>query len=89
MVLTLVRDGIIGMPRAFELLATNPARLLGVDAGSLEEGQEADVILVDPEKPWVIDRRKMAATADNTPFDGQPTQGRVTALFKGGVQIGD
>ena len=87
MTLTLVRDEVIEMGRAFELLAGNPAKLLGVEAGALAEGCEADIALVDPEKPWVVDRRKMAATADNTPFDGQPTQGRVTALFKGGMRV--
>ncbi|QSB44398.1 amidohydrolase family protein [Tsuneonella flava] len=88
MTLTLVRDGIVDLPRAVELLATNPARILGVNAGSLATGYEADVALVDPERPWIIDRRKMAASAGNTPFDGQPTQGRVTALYKGGVAVG-
>ena len=87
MTLTLVRDEVIEMGRAFELLAGNPAKLLGVEAGALAEGYEADIALIDPDKPWVVDRRKMAATADNTPFDGQPTQGRVTALFKGGMSI--
>lgn len=85
MTLTLVRDGVIDLPRAFDLLAGAPARLLGVETGVLREGHEADVALIDPEKPWVVDSRKMEATAGNTPFDGQPTQGRVLALFKGGV----
>lgn len=88
MTLTLVRDGVIDMARAFDLLAAAPARLLGVKAGALAPGYEGDVALVDPEKPWVIDSRMMAATAGNTPFDGQPTQGRVTALYKGGVPLG-
>lgn len=87
MTLTLVRDGVIDLPRAFDLLAGAPGRLLGVDAGVLREGCEADVALIDPEKPWVVDSRKMEATAGNTPFDGQPTQGRVLALFKGGVAL--
>ena len=85
--LTLVRDGVIDLPRAFDLLAGAPARLLGVEAGALREGYEGDVALVDPEKPWVVDRRKMEATADNTPFDGQPMQGRVLGLWKGGVRV--
>ncbi|MEL7685605.1 dihydroorotase [Citromicrobium bathyomarinum] len=85
--LTLVRDGVIDLPRAFDLLAGAPARLLGVDAGVLREGHEGDIALVDPEKPWIVDRRKMAATADNTPFDGQPMQGRVLGLWKGGVRV--
>jgi dihydroorotase len=89
MVLTLVRDGAIPMERAFDLVSRNPARLLGVDAGELRAGAEADVALVDPDKPWVVDSRKMAASAGNTPFDGQPAQGRVTALWKGGQPVGD
>jgi dihydroorotase len=87
MTLTLVRDGAIDLPRAFDLLAAAPARLLGINAGVLAEGREADVALVDPEKPWVVSSERMAATAGNTPFDGQPTQGRVIALFKGGVAL--
>lgn len=87
MVLTLVRDEVIDLPRAVDLVAGAPARLLGVEAGALSVGYEADIALIDPEKPWIIDSRKMEATAGNTPFDGQPTQGRVTGLWKGGVRV--
>ncbi|RKF21059.1 dihydroorotase [Altericroceibacterium spongiae] len=87
MVLTLVRDGAIGMERAFDLIARNPAQLLGVQAGALVEGWEADIALIDPEKPWIVDSDKMEAAAGNTPFDKQPAQGRVTALWKGGVEV--
>ncbi len=85
--LGLVRDGVIDTPRAFELLATNPAVLLGVNAGRLEPGAEADLALIDPEKPWIVNSDKMAATAGNTPFDRQGVQGRVLALFKGGIPV--
>ncbi|MGI8943936.1 MAG: dihydroorotase, partial [Qipengyuania sp.] len=87
MVLTLVRDGVIDEARAFDLVAAAPARLLGFEAGALVEGHEADIAIVDPAKPWVVDSRMMEASAGNTPFDGQPVQGRVTALFKGGIAI--
>lgn len=87
MVLTLVRDEVIDWPRAVALVAGNPARLLGVEAGALAAGYEADIAVIDPDRPWIIQSAKMAATAGNTPFDGQPTQGRVTALFKGGVRV--
>jgi dihydroorotase len=86
--LTLVRDGVISTERAFDLVAGAPARLLGVEAGELREGAEADIALVDPEKPWVVDSARMAASAGNTPFDRQPVEGRVTALWKGGVPVG-
>ena len=87
MTLSLVRDDVIDMGRAFELIAATPAGILGVDAGVIMEGYEADIVLVDPDKPWVIQSARMEATAGNTPFDGQPTQGRVTAMYKGGVEI--
>jgi dihydroorotase len=86
--LSLVRDGVIDLTRAFQLLAANPARLLGVDAGELRVGAEADLAIIDPERPWIVDSDKMAAAAGNTPFDKQPVQGRVLALFKGGMPIG-
>ncbi len=85
--LGLVRDGVIDIARAFDLLAANPARLLGVPAGALAAGLEADLALIDPDAPWIIDRRRMEATADNTPFDRQGTQGRVLGLWKGGVRL--
>lgn len=85
--MTLVRDGVIDMGRAFELLATNPARLLGVDAGVLAVGAQADIALIDADKPWIVDSNKMAAAAGNTPFDRQPVQGRVLGLFKGGARV--
>jgi dihydroorotase len=85
--LNLVRDGVIDLPRAFDLLARNPALLLGVSAGELAAGREADVALIDADAPWIIDRRKMEATADNTPFDRQGAQGRVLGLWKGGVRL--
>jgi dihydroorotase len=89
MTLTLVRDGVIGIERAFDLVAGAPARLLGVDAGELREGAEADLALIDAEKPWVVDSAKMAASAGNTPFNRQPVEGRVTGLWKSGVSVGD
>nr|WP_298925714.1 dihydroorotase [uncultured Erythrobacter sp.] len=87
MTMGLVRDEVLDTERAIELLASNPARLLGVDAGALIVGHEADIAVIDPDAPWFVDRTKMEATSDNTPFDRQGVQGRVQALFKGGVQI--
>lgn len=85
--LTLVRDGVISFERAFDLLAAAPARLLGVDAGVLAEGRQADLAIVDPDRPWIVSSERMAASAGNTPFDGQPAQGRAIRVFKGGVEV--
>ena len=85
--LQLVRDGHVAPARLFDLLAATPACLLGLDAGRLEPGYQADLILIDEGTPWQVDAKKMAAWAGNTPFDGMPVQGRATAVWKGGQRI--
>lgn len=82
--LNLVRDGQIGMTRLMRLLASNPARILGINAGSFAAGSPADIILIDPDAPWIVDSARMAAAAGNTPFDRMPVQGRVRKVMKGG-----
>jgi dihydroorotase len=85
--LNLVRDGHINLNRLFDLLARNPARILGVNAGCIAQGMEADLIFIDPDSPWQIDGDKMAALAGNTPFDRLPVQGRVRKMMKGGKVV--
>jgi dihydroorotase len=82
--LGLVRDGVIALPRLMAMLSANPAAILGVRGGSLAEGEAADLMIFDPEVPWVIDGDKFAGQAGNTPFDKLPTQGRVLQTIKGG-----
>lgn len=82
--LNLVRDGTISTGRLFDLLAANPAKILGLNSGRIADGCEADLILIDPDAPWQVDGDKMAALAGNTPFDRLPVQGRVRQIMKGG-----
>jgi dihydroorotase len=85
--LGLVRDQVIGIDALFALLAANPARILGLDAGTLAAGAPADFMLLDWEAPWQIDTDRMVAKAGNTPFDKLPVQGKVLRLFKGGTEL--
>lgn len=85
--LGLVRDGVIGLDRLFDLLATHPARVLGLDTGRLSPGQPADLMLFDADAPWQIRADSLLAAAPNTPFDGLPVQGKVLRLWKGGREI--
>jgi len=85
--LGLVRDGLVTLNRLFALLSANPARVLGVNAGSMANGAEADLILIDTDTPWQIDAAKMSGSAGNTPFDGLPVQGKVRAMWKGGRPV--
>ena len=84
--LMLVRDGHVTLERLFALLAANPARVLGLKAGTLAPGMPADLMLFDPHAPWRI-AGDAFASAGNTPFDGLPVQGRVLRLWKGGREV--
>lgn len=86
--LGLVRDSIIEWPRLMAMLSANPARIIGVEGGSLAEGAAADLVLFDPDAPWIIDGDRFAGQANNTPFDRMPTQGRVLKTIKGGRPLG-
>ncbi|HVJ01018.1 MAG TPA: amidohydrolase family protein [Sphingomonas sp.] len=85
--LGLVRDEVLPIERLFALLAANPAGVLGLDTGTLEPGKPADLIVLDPDAPWVVRESAMKARAGNTPFDGLPVQGKVLRLFKGGTPV--
>jgi dihydroorotase len=85
--LGLVRDERLPIERLIALMTANPAKVLGIDAGTLREGAPADLMLFDPDAPWRIDAARMHAKAGNTPFDGLPVQGKVLKLFKGGAAL--
>lgn len=71
-------------------LSLNPARRLGLDAGRLAVGAPADLVLFDPDAPFVLDRFTLLSKSKNTPFDGERMQGRVIAtLVAGRVVHGD
>jgi dihydroorotase len=82
--LGLVRDELLSIERLFALLAVNPARVLGIDTGTLAAGSPADLLIADADAPWLISAERMAAKAGNTPFDGLPVQGKALRVMKGG-----
>ncbi|MBB3910102.1 dihydroorotase [Sphingomonas desiccabilis] len=82
--LGLVRDEVLSLDRLFALLAVNPARVLGIDTGTLAAGSPADLVIADADAPWLISAERMAAKAGNTPFDGLPVQGKALKVMKGG-----
>ncbi len=85
--LGLVRDDRLTIERLFALLAGNPARLLGIQAGYLAPGMPADLIVIDEGKPWQITADTLVGRAGNTPFDGLPVQGKAMMVFKGGNRL--
>ena len=65
-------------------LTQGPATLLGLDAGVLEAGAPADLILFDPGAPVIVDAAALRSKSKNSPFDGRRLQGRVEMTIVGG-----
>lgn len=80
----LVHAGTIGLPRLVELLAVNPARILGVPGGSLAEGAPADITILAPDLRVTVSVARMRSKSKNTPFDGWQLRGGVAATIVGG-----
>lgn len=61
-----------------EKMSYNPAKIAGLaDRGSLAEGKAADIVLIDPEAVYTINKKEFASKGKNTPFDGRKVSGRV------------
>lgn len=82
--LRLVHGGQLSLVRLFEAAALAPARLLGLEGGRLAPGAPADLVLFDPDTPFVLDRETLRSKSKNTPFDRQRLQGRVRSTWVGG-----
>lgn len=85
--LRLVHAEYLDLPTLFRAMSLNPAKRLGLDAGRLSTGAPADLVLFDPDVPFVLDRTTLLSKSQNTPFDGQRMQGRVLASFVGGQEV--
>ena len=86
-VLRLYHAGQLSLPQIFRAIALNPARRLGLPAGRLARGAPADLVLFDPDRPFVLDRATLQSKSRNTPFDLARLQGRVHGTWVGGVRI--
>ncbi len=83
----LVQAGQIGLPQLLAALSARPAALIGLAAGKLVVGAPADLVLFDPEAPFVVDKRKLKSRAKNSPFDEARLEGIVAATFVGGRAV--
>ena len=85
--LRLYHAGQLDLPTLFRAMALNPARRLGLASGRMSAGAPADLVLFDPDVPFVLDRFTLKSKSQNTPFDGQRMQGRVLATYVAGLPV--
>ena len=80
----LVHRGVLAMSRLVELYAPNPARILGVEGGTLKPGAAADITILAPDTEVEVAADRFRSKARNTPFDGWRLRGAVAATVVGG-----
>jgi len=83
----LVENGPLSLGQLIEKMATAPAKILGLDAGTLQIGKTADVCVFDPNQTWVLSEETIRSKSKNSPWLGQTLKGRVKATFVAGKQI--
>jgi dihydroorotase len=87
--LRLYHAGQLSLPQLFRAMALNPAKRLGLAAGRLAVGAPADLVLFDPDAPFVMDRATLRSKSKNTPFDGMRMEGRVSLTIVDGSIVFD
>jgi len=85
--LRLVHGGRMPLLRLFEAASLTPSRILGLPGGRLAPGAPADLVLFDPDAPFVLDRATLRSRSKNTPFDRTRMQGKVRGTWVGGKRV--
>lgn len=80
----LVKTGIMSFEQLIEKMSVNPAKILGINAGTLSVGAPADIAIVDIDEVWTVDTEKLHGKSKNTPFKGRTLCGKVKKTILGG-----
>ena len=80
----LVEKGQLSLSQMIEKMTINPARVLGIDRGTLVPGAVADVTVFDPNTEWEIDLAKFQSKSRNCPYQGWKVKGKPMATVVGG-----
>ncbi len=80
----LIEPGHLDWPDALAKMTCNPARILGINKGTLAIGADADVTIIDPEVRWTVDPAEFRSKSSNTPFAGRQLKGRAETVIVAG-----
>ncbi|UXS00922.1 dihydroorotase [Agrobacterium tumefaciens] len=85
--LRLHHSGEVPLMRLIDALSTRPAKIFGLDAGTLQAGAKADITLVDLDEPWLVAKEQLVSKSKNTPFEDARFSGRAVATYVAGKQV--
>ena len=87
---SLYHTGKLSMEKIIALMSENPARVLGLDAGTISVGAIADIVIFDPNEEWVVNPKQFKSRSRNSPFSGMTLRGRVKhTISKGAIVYSD
>lgn len=82
----LVHAGLLSWPQVCRAMALNPAKILGLDKGTLSVNRDADIVIIDPDVEWVVTAADFASKSKNSCFLNQRLKGRVVkTLYRGTI----
>ncbi|PIQ83947.1 MAG: dihydroorotase [Candidatus Omnitrophica bacterium CG11_big_fil_rev_8_21_14_0_20_63_9] len=82
----LIKPGLLTWPQLVERLSTAPARIAGLEAGTLSVGAEADLTVLDPSAQWTVDPKRFVSKGRHSPFAGRVLTGVVLRTLYRGVE---
>lgn len=81
---SLVHAEIVSLPLLVERMSCAPARIFGLEGGTLRRGAPADVTVFDPDREWTVDPKRFRSKGRNTPYAGRALRGRALCTIVGG-----
>ena len=77
----------IKLDKLIASMTSNPSKILGINKGSLDIGNDADLCILDINKPWVVKKSELKSKSKNTPIENRKLQGQVIKTFLKGVMV--
>ena len=84
---TLVKPDLMRLAKVIEKLSVAPARIAGLEAGTLSVGADADLTLIDPDASWMVDPRQFVSKGRHSPFAARKLPCVVTQVFRRGTRV--
>ncbi len=87
LVLELYHNKSIKLNKLIASITSNPAKILGINKGSLDKGKDADLCIFDLDKPWIVNKNDLKSKSKNTPIENRKMQGQILKTFLKGEAL--